>query len=108
MTINIAPWFFAAVTAIAFAVLASRARRGWGLWAIGGGLFALVVTTIVFGVSHATLIALSHETTVHVRIRAILLSFLLVLVFGWIFTNNLHGHLSNIWSALKKAVLKRG
>jgi len=108
MTVNIAPWFFAAATAVCFGVLAHRSQRNRILWAIGGGLFALVVTTIVFGVSRASLIALSHETTVHARIRAILISFLMVLVFGWIFTNNLHGHLSNLWSALKKAVLKRG
>jgi hypothetical protein len=89
-------------------VLAHRSQRNRILWAIGGGLFALVVTTIVFGVSRASLIALSHETTVHARIQAILISFLLVLVFGWIFTNNLHGQLSNAWSALKKAFFKRG
>ena len=108
MSVNIVPWFFAAATAIWFAVMAARAHRGWVLWAIGGGLFALVVTTIVFGLSRATLIPISHETTVHVRIRAILLSLLLVLAFGWIFTNNLHGHLSKLWNALKNAILKRG
>src|SRR5215472_12640900 len=108
MTINIAPWIFAALTAVAFAVLASRANRNRVLWAIGGGLFALVVTTVVFGLYRATLIPISSATTVHVRIRAMLLSFLLILVFGWIFTNNLHGHLGNAWSALKKAVFKRG
>ncbi len=107
MTINIAPWCFAALTAIWFGVLASRAQRNWVLWALGGGLFALVVTTIVFGLSRATLIPISYETATHVRLRAAVISFLLLLVFGWIFTNNLHGHLSDTWSALKKGLFKQ-
>jgi hypothetical protein len=101
VTINIAPWIFAGLTAISFGMLAARAQRNWVLWAIGGGLFALVVTTVVFGLSRATLIPISDDTISHVRIRAMLLTLLLLLVLGWIFTNSLHGHLSKAWSAFK-------
>jgi hypothetical protein len=44
------PWLMAVLSAVVFAVIAFRARRAWPAWAIGWGLYGLVLSAWVTGV----------------------------------------------------------
>ena len=101
MNNNTIPWLFAAATAVWFGLLAFRAQRSFLLWGFGGGLFALVTSTIVFGLARATYIALSHEAYVHRLTQALFLSFFLILVLGWFFTASLHHHQQALWQLIR-------
>jgi hypothetical protein len=77
------------------------------LWAFGGGLFALVTTTIVFGLARATFLAISYNAYLHSRTKALAISFFLVIVFGWLFTTSLHKQHLPLWNALKSLFSKK-
>ncbi len=47
--VGLIPWPVAAATAAWFGVMAYKAGKSVVLWAIGGGLLGLVVTTIILG-----------------------------------------------------------
>ena len=94
------PWPVAVATAIWFGVMAYKAGKNCALWAIGGGLLGLVVTTIVLGLAQATFIPYSTEEIAPFRLKVAVLAILLVLGVGWLFTGTLHRHLL--------AALKRG
>ena len=87
------PWPVAVATAVWFGVMAYKAGKNRVLWAIGGGLLGLVVTTVVLGLGQATFIPYSTEEIVPFRIKATALAILLVLGAGWLFTGSLHRHL---------------
>ena len=90
MTITFVPWCLAALTAMCFGWLARRSGHNWGLWAAGGGVFALVTATVVFGLGHSTAIPFSNADRVHDQIRWTLESSGLVLLLGWLLTLGLH------------------
>ena len=98
--IGVIPWPVAMATATWFGVMAYRSSKNCVLWAIGGGLLGLVVTTIVLGLGQATFIPYSTEEITPFRLKMAGLAILLVLGVGWLFTGSLHLHLL--------ASLKRG
>lgn len=53
MNVNVVPWVLACAGAVWFGLLAFRTGRNWVGAAFTGGLFALVVTTFVFGLGSA-------------------------------------------------------
>lgn len=91
--VGLIPWPVAAATAIWFGVMAYKAGKNCALWAIGGGLLGLVLTTIVMGLAQATFIPYSTEEIAPLRFKVALLAILLVLCVGWLFTGTLHRHL---------------
>jgi hypothetical protein len=91
--VGVIPWPVAVATAIWFGVMAYKSGKNCALWAIGGGLLGLVVTTIVLGLGQATFIPFSTEEIAPFRIKLAVLAILLVLIAGWLFTGSLHRHL---------------
>jgi hypothetical protein len=91
--IGLIPWPVAAATAIWFGVMAYKAGKNAALWAIGGGLLGLVLTTIVMGLAQATFIPYSTAEIAPLRFKVAVLAILLVLCVGWLFTGTLHRHL---------------
>lgn len=94
------PWPVAVATAIWFGFMAYKSGKNCALWAIGGGLLGLVVTTIVLGLAQATFIPYSTEEIAPFRFKVALLAIFLVLCVGWLFTGTLHRHLL---AALKRS-----
>jgi hypothetical protein len=94
------PWPVAVATAIWFGMMAYKARKNCALWAIGGGVLGLALTTIVLGLAQATFIPFSTEAIAPFRIGVAALAILLVLCAGWLFTGSLHRHLL---AALKRS-----
>jgi hypothetical protein len=99
-------WWLALATALWFGLMAAKAQRAWGLWTVGGGLFALVTTTIVLGLEEAAFIPFSSREDALFHWRAIGISILIVLVFGWLFTMGLHQQHRLIGKALKAIATK--
>jgi len=87
------PWPVAAATAIWFGIMAHKVGKNRVLWAIGGGLLGLVVTTIVMGLSQATFIPFSTEAIGPFRLKMAGVAVLIVLCLGWLFTGTLHRRL---------------
>jgi hypothetical protein len=87
------PWPVAAATAVWFGVMAYKAGKNFVLWAIGGGLLGLVVTTVVLGLAQATFMPFSTTEIVPFRLKMAAFAILLVLGAGWLFTGTLHRHL---------------
>ena len=81
-----------------FGVMAYKAAKNTALWAIGGGLLGLVVTTTILGLAQATFIPFDSEQIAPLRLKAAVLAILLVAGVGWLFTGSLHRHL---FTALK-------
>ena len=98
--VGLIPWPVTAATAIWFGVMAYKAGKNSALWAIGGGLLGLVVTTIVMGLAKATFIPYSTGEIAPLRFKMSVLAIFLVLCIGWLFTGTLHRHLL---AALKRA-----
>ena len=59
MSITVFPWLMACAGAAWFGWIAFRTNRNWISSAITGALFALVITTFVFGLGQATAIPFS-------------------------------------------------
>ena len=98
--IGVIPWPVAAGAAAWFGVMAFRAGKNFVLWAIGGGLLGLVLTTIVLGLAQATFMPFSTGEIVPFRLKMAGLAILLVVGAGWLFTGSLHRHLL---AALKRS-----
>ena len=75
------PWLLSIGMAIWFAVMAHRAHRRWFLWALGGALSSLVISTIVLGLCDAVFIPMSHKAYVIFRIESVALAVLAVVCF---------------------------
>ena len=95
------PWILCILVGVWFGTLAQRTARNWVLWMLGGALFALVVSTIVVGLNHATFLPISHEMYVAYCIRTILEATALVLALGWLFTAGLHGQAAPLVAKVK-------
>jgi hypothetical protein len=76
------PWFLSVGMGIWLGVMAHRANRQWVLWAFGGALPALVVSTIVLGLSDAVFIPVSHRADVIFRMESIALAVAAVVLVG--------------------------
>ena len=72
------PWPVAAATAIWFGVMAYKAGKNWVVWAIGGGMLGLVVTTLVMGLAQATFIPFHTDEVAPFRMKVAGLAILLV------------------------------
>ena len=84
------PWPVAIATAAWFGFMAHKAGKTSVLWAIGGGLLGLIVTTIVLGLGQATFIPFYSAEIVPFRIKMTALAVLIVAGVGWLFTGSLH------------------
>jgi hypothetical protein len=98
--IGMIPWPLAAATAAWFGLMAYKAGKNCVVWAIGGGVLALVVTTIVLGLAQATFIPYCTGEIATFRLKVAGLAVVLVLCLGWLFTGTLHEHI--------RELLKRG
>jgi hypothetical protein len=105
-TTRLVPWLFCLATAVWFGWLARSNGRNWVLWALGGGLFGLAITTIVLGLGHAVFVPISHEAYVRFAVGIVATAAVVVLLLGWVFTANLHGHHRSIWARIR-ALLKK-
>jgi hypothetical protein len=92
------PWPVAAATAAWFGVMAYKSGKSIVLWAIGGGLMGLVVTTIILGLGQATFLPFDSGQVAPFRLKAAALAVVLIACAGWLFTGSLHRHL---FAALK-------
>lgn len=91
------PWILAVLTALWFGWMAWRAERNWVLWVIGGGLFALVTSTIIFGLGHASTTPFSEHARSALQLDWTIISIVLILVIGWLLTLGLHRQHLLIW-----------
>ena len=87
------PWAVTAATAAWFGMMAFKAGKSTALWAIGGGLMGLVVTTVILGLGQATFIPFSTQEIAPFRLKVAGLAILVVACVGWLFTGGLHRHL---------------
>jgi len=95
--IGVVPWPVAAATAIWFAVMAYKAGKNAVLWGIGGGVLALVVTTLVMGLGQAAFIPFTSAEQSMFRVKIGALAIFIVLCLGWLFTGSIHPHLLAPW-----------
>jgi len=91
------PWPVAVATAIWFGVMAYKAGKNAVLWAIGGGVLALVVTTVVMGLGQAVSIPFTSGEEAMFRVKITALAVFIVFCLGWLFTGSLHPHLLAPW-----------
>src|ERR1035437_4524562 len=98
--IGMIPWPVAAATAAWFGLMAYKAGKNCVVWAIGGGLMALVATTVVVGLAQATFIPYYTGEIAMLRLKVAVAALLLVFCLGWLFTGTLHQHI--------RELLKRG
>jgi hypothetical protein len=86
MSINVVPWILAAAGAGWFGWIAYRTNRNWIASAITGGLFALIISTFIFGLGNATSIPFSDRERASVRLLWTLASAGIVTLVGSMFT----------------------
>lgn len=91
------PWILAVLTALGFGWMAWRAEKNWVLWVLGGGLFALVTSTIIFGLGHASTTPFSEQERSALQLEWTIISAVLILVTGWLLTLSLHRQHLLIW-----------
>ena len=91
--IGMIPWPVAAATAAWFGLMAYKAGKNCVVWAISGGLMALVATTLVVGLAQATFIPYYTDEIATTRLKVAALAVVLVLCLGWLFTGTLHQHI---------------
>jgi len=97
------PWPVAAATAAWFGFMAYRAGKNCVVWAIGGGVLALVVATIVVGLGQATFIPYYTDEIATFRLEVAGVAILLVLCLGWLFTGTLHRHIRELLKRRQQA-----
>jgi hypothetical protein len=91
--IGMVPWPVALATAAWFGLMAYKAGKNCVVWAISGGLMALVTTTLVVGLAQATFIPYYTGEIVTLRLKVAGLAILFVFCLGWLFTGTLHQHI---------------
>lgn len=101
--IGMIPWPITAATAAWFGFMAYKAGKNCVVWAIGGGVLALVVTTIIMGLAQATFLPFDTEEIAAFRLKAAGVAVLLVLGLGWLFTGSLHHHIRELWKRREQA-----
>ena len=101
MIIGVVPWPVAAATAVWFGVMAYKAGKNAVLWGIGGGVMALIVTTLVMGLGQAAFIPFTSAEQSMFRIKIGALAIFIVLCLGWLATGSIHPHLLAPWKRAK-------
>ena len=101
MSLTTIPWVIGIITALWFGFMALRAERNWVLWGLGGGLFALVTSTIVFGLGHASSIPFSEHERSSLQVQWAVISILLVGIIGWLLTLSLHRQHLLLWKLFR-------
>lgn len=99
--IGFVPWPVAAATAIWFGVMAYKSNKNFVLWAIGGAVLGLVLTTLVMGLGQATFIPYHTGEIATFRGKLAAAAIIVVVCVGWLFTGTLHRRLFAAWK--KKA-----
>jgi hypothetical protein len=84
------PWPVAAATAAWFGLMAWKSGKTVVLWAIGGGVLGLVLSTIVLGLAQATFDPFYTGETSVFRLKVAVLAVVVVFCAGWLFTGSLH------------------
>ena len=97
MSLTTIPWIITIITALWFGFMAHRGERNWVLWGLGGGLFALVTSTIIFGLGHASSFPFSEHERSSLQVKWSVISFLLVGIIGWLLTLSLHRQHLLLW-----------
>jgi hypothetical protein len=87
------PWPVAAATAAWFGFMAWKSGKTVVLWAIGGGVLGLVLSTLILGLAQALFIPFYTGETPLFRMKIVLLAIVVVLGAGWLFTGSIHRHL---------------
>jgi hypothetical protein len=95
--IGIVPWPVAAATAIWFSAMAYKAQKSAVLWAIGGGMLGLIVTTLVMGLGQAAFIPFTSAEQSAFRVKIGGLAVFILFCLGWLFTASLHPRLLAPW-----------
>jgi len=80
------PWLLALVTALWFGWMARRAERNWVLWGLGGAAFALVTSTIVFGLGQAASIPFSQSQRAALHLEWTVVAVVLIGLLGGLMT----------------------
>jgi hypothetical protein len=101
--IGIVPWPVAAVAAIWFGVMAYKAQKNAVLWAIGGGMLGLIVTTVVMGLGQAAFIPFTSAEQSAFRVKIAGLAIFIVFCLGWLFTASIHPRLLMPWKRSAQA-----
>lgn len=87
----IVPWIVSGLTAVWFGVLARLAGRAVALWAVGGALYSLCLSTMVLGLADAAFIPMSTAEELQHRIKWSLIAVGICVVVGLIVTARLYG-----------------
>lgn len=95
--IGFVPWPVAAATAVWFGVMAYKSGKNIVLWAIGGGVLGLVLTTLILGLGQATFIPYHTGEIALFRLKLTAAAVIVVLCVGWLFTGTLHRRLLAAW-----------
>jgi hypothetical protein len=101
--IGMIPWPITAATAAWFGLMAYKAGKNCVVWAIGGGVLALVVTTILMGLAQATFLPFDSEEVPTFRLEMAGVAVVVVFCLGWLFTGTLHQHLRERWKGPEPA-----
>src|SRR5690242_1354693 len=91
------PWLFALVTAAWFWWMADRAHRTRTLWAVGGGAFGLVFSTLVLGLGRSRRMAFSEHQRSISDLKWELAAAVVIFIGGWIVTAGLHRYHLALW-----------
>ena len=67
------------------------------LWAVGGAVLGLIVTTLVMGLAQASFIPMTDDQVMPFRIKIAFLAVLVVFGTGWLFAGSIHPHLLQLW-----------
>lgn len=100
--IGAVPWPVTAAAAVWFGVMAYKAGKNAVLWSIGGGVLALIITTIVMGLGQAAFIPFTSQQESLFRIKIGGLAIFILFCLGWLFTGSLHPHLLLPWKRAKQ------
>jgi hypothetical protein len=100
--VGVIPWPVAAATAIWFGVMAYKAGKNAVLWGIGGGVLALIITTLVLGLGQAAFVPFTSEQQSMFRLKMAALAIFIVFCLGWLFTGSIHPHLLAPWKRVKE------
>ena len=95
--IGFVPRPVAAATAVWFGVMAYKSGKNNVLWAIGGGVLGLVLTTLIMGLGQATFIPYHTGEIAPFRLKLTAAAVVVVFCVGWLFTGALHRRLLAAW-----------
>jgi len=95
--IGLVPWPVATAAAIWFGVMAYKSEKNFVLWAIGGAVLGLVLTTLVMGLGQATFIPYHTGEIAAFRGKLAAAAVIVVVCVGWLFTGTLHRRLFAAW-----------